>query len=61
MIAPVQYEDKGSLIKIRWKLIIVWVLMGNESFYGLSIHPMLVLRALDIIHREVILTDEVID
>ncbi|HRF94509.1 MAG TPA: SGNH/GDSL hydrolase family protein, partial [Aggregatilineales bacterium] len=36
-------------------------LTGNESFYGLSLHHMLVLRALDIIRREVILTDEVID
>lgn len=36
-------------------------LTGNESFYGLSLHHLLVLQALDIIHREVILVDETVD
>ena len=36
-------------------------LTGNESFYGLSLHHLLVLQALDIIRRKVILTDEIID
>lgn len=34
-------------------------LTGNESFYGLSLHHLLVLEALDIIRREVILTNEI--
>jgi len=34
-------------------------LTGNESFYGLSLHHLLVLYALDIIRREVILNDEI--
>lgn len=36
-------------------------LTGNESFYGLSLHHLLVLQALDTIRREVILDDEITD
>jgi len=36
-------------------------LTGNESFYGLSLHHLLVLQALDGIRREVILADEISD
>jgi hypothetical protein len=36
-------------------------LIGNESFYGLSLHHLLVLQALDSIRREVIFADEIID
>jgi len=36
-------------------------LTGNESFYGLSLHHLLVLQALDSIRREVILADEISD
>ncbi len=36
-------------------------LTGNESFYGLSLHHLLVLQALDVIRREVLLADEITD